>query len=237
MKAGCRRLAFLALLHSLPFWQSLAFRRVREEEADKEMVAADEEMVAAASMADKIDWASYSGTFNNGKNAILAIHGAKRTPVGVFQGLVKAAVPFIPPPFGMAVGGVMSLMSGIFGWGKKKSMTLEDLSAEMSQGFAKVTAKLDGIIRKLDLMNAAIDRIEHMTEAILGTVRNGRHDQVMEGFKIIHAEFKVVMESMRRAENSPRYRDGIMREMLQNVSKRHGDIVMLKNRDFGKRRC
>lgn len=225
MRAGCRRLALLALLHSLPLWQSLAFRRVRNEEAHKEVVGSE-----------PIDWDSYSDTLDNGIDAVLAIKDAafpsdKADTFGAFRGLVSAAVPFMPPPFGMAVGGAMSLMSGIFGWGG--GMSLEDLSAQISQGFAKVTAKLDTIIEKLDLMQAAINRIEDMTAEILGTVTDIQQYLDMTGIRTVHAEYRVVMDAMATMERFPADRDRLMRNMFGNVSLRRGDIAMLVRRDFG----
>merc|ERR1719223_403420 len=67
---------------------------------------------------DDPDWDSYADNVDNGIEAILAVKDCVLpNGEGAFdklRGLAETAVPFIPPPYGMAVGGVLSLMSGRF---------------------------------------------------------------------------------------------------------------------------
>merc|ERR1719223_2646067 len=117
---------------------------------------------------DDADWDSYADNVDNGIEAILAVKDCVLpNGEGAFdklRGLAETAVPFIPPPYGMAVGGILSLMSGIFGWDAEDEDPLAELAQKMESGFAKLAQKMESIIAKLDRMSLAIQTVLHNTQ-------------------------------------------------------------------------
>jgi len=181
------------------------------------------------------DWDKYSDTLDNGIGAIVAVKDASLEPdaLKTVVTLVGAAVPFIPPPAGMAIGGALSLMSGLFGWGGEDD-GMAALSEQIEAGFAKMTTQLTQVNAKLDVMKEAIGRVERLTEDILDVTLAIKNLLDMAAIKDIHAEYKYLLTRMETASRFPQNRSDIMRSIIVHLNPRAGNFKVALETNFSK---
>lgn len=185
------------------------------------------------------NWTEFGDAVDNGINAILSLQdirfpqGKDRSITDTLKSLVgpvKAVVPFIPPPAGLAVGGALSLVSGIFGWGEDDGMGA--LSKQLEMGFAKVNQKLDNILDTLSLLQQAVARVEAMTREILDRVVEIKHMLDMATIHDVHAEYNVVMRKMATAAQFPEQRASVMQDTLAHIKGRTGGLLVKLESNF-----
>jgi len=176
------------------------------------------------------DWDAWADGVDQGVGAVLDGIALAQDPsletAGSFltsiSGLASMA---IPPPAGIAVGGVLGLLGGLFGMNAPEAPSNQDILDAMAEGFDKVGARLDNIDnklermdRKLDTMQDSLDRIEATTNDIKAILQAIFGAIVMEPFLEVHGVFREATNRLQSAASAPpAQRDSLMADFRSYV--------------------